>query len=185
MGTPSDIAQDESCTERESESSCGPISSVQEGSTPADNKYDDVSEATIFVGDLSREASERDVREIFTRFGDVLDVVVKRSKSTLQPLGYGFVTMKTVEMAQQCVASCENVTIKGRKIRVGKAQRNCRLYISNLDTSVTTEDLNSTFNIYGELCEQDTEVECCGIVVINLIVLILNVFWTNRWTQYR
>eukprot|EP00602_Paraphysomonas_sp_CaronLab_P009565 CAMPEP_0185020140 /NCGR_PEP_ID=MMETSP1103-20130426/2741_1 /TAXON_ID=36769 /ORGANISM="Paraphysomonas bandaiensis, Strain Caron Lab Isolate" /LENGTH=528 /DNA_ID=CAMNT_0027550861 /DNA_START=373 /DNA_END=1959 /DNA_ORIENTATION=- len=161
MGTPSDIAQDESCTERESESSCGPISSVQEGSTPADNKYDDVSEATIFVGDLSREASERDVREIFTRFGDVLDVVVKRSKSTLQPLGYGFVTMKTVEMAQQCVASCENVTIKGRKIRVGKAQRNCRLYISNLDTSVTTEDLNSTFNIYGELCEQDTEVECC------------------------
>ena len=138
-----------------SESNSG-RTSAQDSLSERESKYDDIPEGSIFIGDLCKEVSEEDLRAVFQECGDVVDVVIKRSRSTDMSLGYGFVTMKTAELAQACLSLEDDIVLKGRKLRIARAQRNTKLGIYNLSISVTPFDLNSAFSVYGKLVEDAT-----------------------------
>ena len=48
--------------------------------------------------------------------------------------------------------------IDGKEIRVGWAQRNCKIHIGNLEPNVTIEDIHREFSVFGNLIECDTNV---------------------------
>ena len=145
-----------------SETTSGRTSAAQESVEEAEAKYDDVPDGSIFVGDLCKEVLELDLKNTFAAFGDVIDVVIKRSRTTCQSLGYGFVTMKNSEQAQHCLEKADDVVLKGRKIRIAKAQRNTKLIVSNLSETTTTDHLNSAFGAFGKVLEHETCVTTCG-----------------------
>ena len=145
-------SQDDCLTESES-SSNGKESQVF---------VNEISDASLFIGDLSREVLEKDLMDAFSSFGEVAEVIVKRSRTTQIPLGYGFVTMKTPDMAQLCVEKCQNLVIKGRKIRIGKAKRNSSLFISHIDPTITLPALLELFASYGEVVAQESFLVPCG-----------------------
>jgi polyadenylate-binding protein len=47
--------------------------------------------ATLFVGDLSKSVYEQHLFDLFSKYGIVTHVEIKRDKLTLNNLGYGFV----------------------------------------------------------------------------------------------
>lgn len=52
-------------------------------------------EANLFVGDLAKEVNEKELRDAFSEFGQVLSVDIKRDRVTRASLGYGFVQYAT------------------------------------------------------------------------------------------
>ena len=59
----------------------------------------------IYVGNLSYEASEQELRESFETHGEVQEVSVVRDRDTGRSRGFGFVEMPTSEEAQAAIAA--------------------------------------------------------------------------------
>lgn len=59
----------------------------------------------IFVGKLSRETCEQDLRDHFTKFGYVMDVFMPRARDNKKEhRGFGFITFETGAAIQRVVA---------------------------------------------------------------------------------
>lgn len=76
----------------------------------------------IFVGNLSRDATEEDLRQAFAAFGQVDKVSVLKDKFTGEPRGFGFVEMANKTEAQAAIAGLNQKEIKGRALTVNEAR---------------------------------------------------------------
>jgi len=76
----------------------------------------------IFVGNLSRDASEDDVRQAFQAFGQVESVHVIMDRMTRQPKGFCFVEMPAKAEADAAIAGLNGKELKGRKLTVNEAR---------------------------------------------------------------
>lgn len=66
----------------------------------------------VFVGDLHPNAKERDVEEIFAKFGQLKNCFVAKN-----PGGFGFVEFEDPADAEEAVKSLNGTEINGKKIR--------------------------------------------------------------------
>jgi RNA recognition motif-containing protein len=76
---------------------------------------------TIYVGNLSFNATEQDVRSLFERHGKVDSVKLIMDRETGKPRGFGFVDMETNE-AQAAIQALNGHQMNGRPLRVNEAQ---------------------------------------------------------------
>eukprot|EP00195_Chlamydomonas_chlamydogama_P005652 CAMPEP_0202899790 /NCGR_PEP_ID=MMETSP1392-20130828/8458_1 /ASSEMBLY_ACC=CAM_ASM_000868 /TAXON_ID=225041 /ORGANISM="Chlamydomonas chlamydogama, Strain SAG 11-48b" /LENGTH=546 /DNA_ID=CAMNT_0049586051 /DNA_START=310 /DNA_END=1950 /DNA_ORIENTATION=+ len=92
----------------------------------------------IFIGKLTKETSEADVKEYFMKFGYVMDVYLPKSKDNkMEHRGFGFVTFET-EAAIQRVVSHGTHRLKGSTIAIDIAMPKVeedQLLEGNLDGS--------------------------------------------------
>ena len=77
----------------------------------------------IFVGNLSLEMTEDELRQEFIAFGQVMSVSVMNDRyiGSGQPRGYGFIEMASKSEGEAAVASLNGKTIGGRVIEVVEA----------------------------------------------------------------
>ena len=68
----------------------------------------------IYVGNLSLEMTEDELRKEFTTFGEVISVIIMNDKyiGSGQPRGYGFVEMTLKSQGAAAIAN-----LKGKKLR--------------------------------------------------------------------
>jgi len=76
----------------------------------------------IFVGNLSFETTDEDLRTAFGAFGEINSVTVLKDKYTNQSRGFGFVEMPNNEEAKKAIESLNGKPINGRIINVGEAR---------------------------------------------------------------
>ncbi len=76
----------------------------------------------IFVGNLSYQASEADVRSAFERFGRVTSVRMVADQMTGRSRGFAFVTMSQFEDAEEAIARLNGSSLAGRTIVVNEAR---------------------------------------------------------------
>jgi len=76
----------------------------------------------IFVGNLSRDANEDDVRQAFQAFGQVATVNIIMDKFTREPKGFGFVEMPAKTEAEAAIAGLNGKELKGRALTVNEAR---------------------------------------------------------------
>ena len=76
----------------------------------------------IFVGNLSRDITEEDLRAEFAAFGKVDTVSVIKDKFTGEPRGFGFVEMPNKSEAQAAIAGLNGKTVKGQALNVNEAR---------------------------------------------------------------
>lgn len=76
----------------------------------------------IYVGNLSREATEDDVRNAFSAFGQVVSVAIIKDKFTGESRGFGFVEMPSKEEAQAAINGLNGKSIKDRPVTVNEAR---------------------------------------------------------------
>lgn len=142
------------------ESSSNSETTMELGGQEARELASNQDSSSLFVGDLPRTIDENDILDIFSKYGTVIEVIVKRSKLNGLPLGYGFVKMGSHDEAQEAMQALNNSVQGGRFIRVGWARRNSScLYIENICSSVTEEELRAAFSAFGELDEAKTTLE--------------------------
>ena len=76
----------------------------------------------IYVGNLSYEATDEDLRTTFEDFGEVESVTIIKDKYSGKSKGFGFVEMPSQEEAETAVEGLIGNELKGRKLNVNEAR---------------------------------------------------------------
>lgn len=76
----------------------------------------------IYVGNLSPEVTDEDLRQEFEIFGQVESAKVIMDKFSGESRGFGFVEMPSKEEATAAISGLEERELKGRKIKVNEAR---------------------------------------------------------------
>jgi len=76
----------------------------------------------IYVGNLSFDAGESDVRQLFEAHGQVASVSIIEDKFTGRPRGFAFVEMPQDAEAQAAIAGLNGKDFKGRPLTVNEAR---------------------------------------------------------------
>ena len=76
----------------------------------------------IYVGNLSYEMTEEDLKEAFEAFGEVESVRILKDAYSGRSKGFGFVEMASNAEAQSAIDGLNNKELKGRTLTVNKAR---------------------------------------------------------------
>jgi RNA recognition motif-containing protein len=78
--------------------------------------------AKVFVGNLSFNITENDLRDMFAAHGTVVETNLMMDRATARPRGFGFVTMSTPQEADAAIAALNGKTVDGRALTVNVAK---------------------------------------------------------------
>jgi hypothetical protein len=70
----------------------------------------------IYVGNLSRDLNEGELREAFAAFGDVASAAIIKDKFSGETRGFGFVEMPNKDEADKAIAVLNGKDLKGKVI---------------------------------------------------------------------
>lgn len=76
----------------------------------------------LFVGNLSFNVTEDDLREEFGKIGEVASVKIITDGVTGRPRGFGFVEMASDEDADRAISSLNGTTFMDRAMNVNEAR---------------------------------------------------------------
>ncbi|MBW2195269.1 MAG: RNA-binding protein [Deltaproteobacteria bacterium] len=76
----------------------------------------------IYVGNLSREVTEEDLREVFETFGEVTSVRIITDKHSGQSKGFGFVEMTSKTDGESAITGLKDKELKGQTLNVNEAR---------------------------------------------------------------
>ncbi len=76
----------------------------------------------IFVGNLARDVTDDDLRQVFETFGEVASATVVRDKFSGESRGFGFVEMPARAEAQAAITGLNGKDLKGRGLNVNEAR---------------------------------------------------------------
>jgi RNA recognition motif-containing protein len=76
----------------------------------------------IYVGNLSREVTDEELRKEFEAFGKVESVNIIKDKYSGQSRGFGFVEMPAKAEGQAAISGLKGKVLKGRTIDVSEAR---------------------------------------------------------------
>ncbi|MFB0527237.1 MAG: RNA recognition motif domain-containing protein [bacterium] len=76
----------------------------------------------IYVGNLSRDVTEEDLRQAFEAFGKVESVNIIKDKFSGESRGFGFVEMPAKAEAQSAISDLNGKELKGRPLKVNEAR---------------------------------------------------------------
>ena len=76
----------------------------------------------IYVGNLSYDAAEDDLRQAFESYGEVVSVNIIKDKNTGRSRGFGFVEMASDEAGQLAVDGLNGSELSGRNLNVNIAR---------------------------------------------------------------
>lgn len=76
----------------------------------------------IYVGNLSWDVTEDDLKEAFEAHGQVASVNIISDKYTGRSRGFGFVEMSVETEARAAIEALNNTELKGRNLNVNEAR---------------------------------------------------------------
>ena len=76
----------------------------------------------IYVGNISYQTNEEDLRQAFEEHGQVEDVAIIRDRDTGRSKGFAFVEMPTSEEAEAAISAINGKEIEGRSVTVSEAR---------------------------------------------------------------
>ncbi|MFC1706119.1 RNA recognition motif domain-containing protein [Planctomycetota bacterium] len=76
----------------------------------------------IYVGNLSFNSTEDDVRTLFEQFGSVQRVNIVLDRETGRPRGFGFVEMSDEAEGQTAIEKLDGTELDGRNLKVNEAK---------------------------------------------------------------
>jgi RNA recognition motif-containing protein len=77
---------------------------------------------TIYVGNLSFQAEEEDIREVFSEYGKVSRVSLPTDRETGRKRGFAFVDMESDAEEDAAIAELDGAEWLGRELKVNKAK---------------------------------------------------------------
>jgi cold-inducible RNA-binding protein len=76
----------------------------------------------IYVGNISYQTTEDDLRAAFSTFGGIERVNIVTDRDTGQPRGFAFVEMSEQDSAEKAIAQLNGTDLNGRAITVNEAR---------------------------------------------------------------
>ncbi len=75
----------------------------------------------IYVGNMSYNTSEEDLRDLFAQYGTVLSANIIIDRETRRPKGFAFVEMEDESAAEAAISQLDGTDLDGRNLRVNEA----------------------------------------------------------------
>ena len=79
-------------------------------------------ESKLYVGNLSYNVTEEQLRELFSQAGAIKEVALIMDRDTRRPKGFGFVEMTTQVEAQKAIEMFNEHELDGRRLMVNLAR---------------------------------------------------------------
>lgn len=76
----------------------------------------------IYVGNLSYNTYEAELRQMFQAYGEVASVKIITDRDSGNSKGFGFVEMSTDSEAQAAIAGMNGRDVGGRQLKVNEAE---------------------------------------------------------------
>ena len=81
---------------------------------------------TIFIGNLSWDTEEEDLKDLFNTYGEVRKCKIPLDRVSRKKRGFGFVEMVNKSAEKNAIDDLQDVEWMGREIRVYEAERRDR-----------------------------------------------------------
>ena len=76
----------------------------------------------IYVGNLSFETTETEIRELFGQYGEVEEVNLITDRETGRPRGFGFIEIRNDQAARDAIGALDGTEFGSRPIKVNEAK---------------------------------------------------------------
>ena len=86
---------------------------------------------TIFIGNLSWDTVEEDLKDLFNTYGEVKKCTIPLDRDSGRKRGFGFVEMANNSSEKTAIDDLQDVEWMGREIRVYEAEKRDRSPRSN------------------------------------------------------
>jgi len=107
----------------------------------------------IFIGGLSYNTVEGDLKEYFSRFGEVDNVNLKKDPVTLRSRGFAFVLFSSVEAVDKVIDAGQH-TIKGKTCEPKRAKtRSGKVFVGGLNSEISDDDIRKHFSQFGKIID--------------------------------
>lgn len=77
---------------------------------------------SVYVGNLSYEVQQEDLRQVFSEYGTVKSVQVPVDRETGRPRGFAFVEMSSDAEESAAIDALDSAEWMGRNLKVNKAK---------------------------------------------------------------
>jgi len=147
-------------------------SEVEEASEETTTAEPSGFDKTIYIGNVSFDAIEEDIRDVFSSIGEVAKVDVPLSRETGKCRGFAFVAMTNSDDHEAAIEQLNMSEIAGRTIYVSeslpkdqvaerkkkfqgrkKRDEGAKIYVGNLNFDTTAEDLKAAFEEFGDVMD--------------------------------
>ena len=85
-------------------------------------KYRKKMETKLYVGNMSAESTEEEIRTLFSEAGTVGTVELIMDRQTGKPKGFGFLTMSSQAEAEKAISLFDGKDVKTRALKVNIAK---------------------------------------------------------------
>jgi RNA recognition motif-containing protein len=76
----------------------------------------------IYVGNIAFNATEQDLRDLFSEYGEIESLKIMKDKFTEESKGFGFIEMANEEDAKKAIATLNGKAFKGKSLTVAEAR---------------------------------------------------------------
>ncbi len=76
----------------------------------------------MYVGNLSYDATDSEIRELFEAYGTVTDVFIVKDRESRRPRGFAFVSMETPEEMTAAIEGLNGEEFLGRALTINEAR---------------------------------------------------------------
>lgn len=77
---------------------------------------------TIYIGNLSYDVEQEDLKEVFAEYGEVKKVSLPTDRETGKKRGFGFVELDGEDHEQKAIDELDGAEWMGRQLKVNKAR---------------------------------------------------------------
>lgn len=121
------------------------------GSTDSAPVRDD--DRKLFVGGLSWETTDKELKEHFGQYGDIESINVKTDPNTGRSRGFAFIVYKSAESIDKVVAAGDHV-INNKKVDPKKAKaRHGKIFVGGLTTEISDDEIKTFFGQFGNIVD--------------------------------
>ncbi|XP_033235971.1 RNA-binding protein squid isoform X1 [Drosophila pseudoobscura] len=122
-----------------------------EHTSAVSNQRDD--DRKLFVGGLSWETTEKELRDHFGKFGEIESINVKTDPQTGRSRGFAFIVFTNTEAIDKVSSAGEHI-INSKKVDPKKAKaRHGKIFVGGLTTEISDEEIKTYFSQFGNIVE--------------------------------
>lgn len=107
----------------------------------------------LFVGGLSWETTEKELRDHFGKYGEIESINVKTDPTTGRSRGFAFIVFTSTEAIEKVNKAGEHV-INNKKVDPKKAKaRHGKIFVGGLTPEISDDEIKTYFSQFGNIIE--------------------------------